>query len=172
MNLWPNEVLMNSLLHLIQLGWALIRKCMRTKCYPVLSQYKDEFKSMKKQGTSLKKAKRLNPVPKRADLAHYRNLKIGFELMCLTPEETISTVLNAYVWLLEYQSSDWRDKEKSSKTQVKNRSSRLPKLRLKKSDCQMQQLCRVVVIKPLANGGDILLQRRSSMYDIRMNVMA
>ena len=35
-----------------------------TKCNPVLSRYKDEFKSMKKQGTGLKKVKRLNPVPK------------------------------------------------------------------------------------------------------------
>ena len=67
---------------------------MCTKCYPVVSQYKDEFKLMKKQGTGLKKAKRLNPVPNRADLAHYHDLKIGFELMCLTPEEAISTVLN------------------------------------------------------------------------------
>ena len=46
-----------------------------TKCHPLLSRYRDEFKSMKKQGTSLKKVKRINPVPKRAHLTHYRDLK-------------------------------------------------------------------------------------------------
>ena len=46
-----------------------------SKCHPVLSRYKDEFKSMKKQGTRLKKAKRINPVPKRTDLTQYRDLK-------------------------------------------------------------------------------------------------
>ena len=46
-----------------------------SKCQPVLLRYQDEFKSMKKQGSSLKKVKRINPVPKRADLTHYRDLK-------------------------------------------------------------------------------------------------
>ena len=46
-----------------------------SKCNPVLSRYKDTFMSMKKQGSSLKKVKRLNPVPKRTDLSHYRDLK-------------------------------------------------------------------------------------------------
>ena len=41
-------------------------------CTKYLSRYRDEFKSM---GTSLKKVKRINPVPKRAHLTHYRDLK-------------------------------------------------------------------------------------------------
>lgn len=34
------------------------------QCYPVLSRYKDVFKSMKHSGTDLKKRKKSNPYPK------------------------------------------------------------------------------------------------------------
>ena len=46
---------------------------MCTKCQPVLARFTDTFKSMKKQGSSLKMVKR--PVPRRADMDHYRDLK-------------------------------------------------------------------------------------------------
>ena len=45
------------------------------KYHPVLSRCVDTFKSMKKQGSSLKMVKRINPVPRRADMDHYRDVK-------------------------------------------------------------------------------------------------
>ena len=36
---------------------------------------KSLFQDMKRQGSSLKRAKRINPVPRRADMDHYRDVK-------------------------------------------------------------------------------------------------
>ena len=46
-----------------------------TKFQPVLARFTDNFKSMKKKGSSLKLVKIINPVPRRADIDHYRDLK-------------------------------------------------------------------------------------------------
>ena len=45
-----------------------------TKCAPVLGKYKDTFFSLKRQGTEQKRAKSINPHPKRPYLQHYRDL--------------------------------------------------------------------------------------------------
>ena len=46
-----------------------------SKCKPALLRHEDMFKSLKKQGSSLKKVKKVNPRPKRANFQHYRDLK-------------------------------------------------------------------------------------------------
>ena len=47
--------------------WALIQVCAQGA-----NQF---FQAMKRQGSSLKRAKRINPVPRRADMDHYRDVK-------------------------------------------------------------------------------------------------
>jgi len=44
-------------------------------CMPVLCKYAETFKGLKRQGSELKRCKRVNPNPKRADFDHYRDLR-------------------------------------------------------------------------------------------------
>ena len=43
-------------------------------CAPVLCKYSETFKSMKRQGSELKKRKEINPHPKKPNFDHYRDL--------------------------------------------------------------------------------------------------
>ena len=43
-------------------------------CAPVLQKYADTFTSMKRQGSELKKKKRINPHPKKSETQQYRDL--------------------------------------------------------------------------------------------------
>ena len=45
------------------------------KCRPILLRHRDTFKSLKKQGSSLKRVKSFNPNPKRVNFQHYRDIK-------------------------------------------------------------------------------------------------
>ena len=73
---------------------------MCTKYQPVLARFTDTFKSMKKQGSSLKMVKRINPVPRRADMDHYRDLRkhkmIGYAQMSSIQWEIIFIVQTVY----------------------------------------------------------------------------
>ena len=45
------------------------------RCRPILSRFIEQFKGLTKRGSDLKKVKRINPHPKKPDVAHYRDLK-------------------------------------------------------------------------------------------------
>ena len=45
------------------------------QCAPILEKYAETFKSLKHQGSALKKRKLVNPHPKRPNYPHYRDLK-------------------------------------------------------------------------------------------------
>ena len=49
-------------------------KTICSKCYPVLSRWKDTFKGLIQQGSELKQCKCRNPNPKCSDLQPYRDL--------------------------------------------------------------------------------------------------
>lgn len=45
-----------------------------TSCAPVLSKYTDTFRGLKRQGSELKRRKKINLEPKRVNFDHYRDL--------------------------------------------------------------------------------------------------
>ena len=57
--------------HIEQSQW---NKNVCKSCAPVLQKYAITFKSMKRQGSELKKRKRINPHPKKPETQQYRDL--------------------------------------------------------------------------------------------------
>ena len=133
-----------------------------SKCNPVLSRYKDTFKSMKKQGSSLKKVKRLNPVPKSADLSHYRDLKAQNDWLRANMFDSRGNYLYCAKCIrVAFGISKQR---LARQRKMKQNASQEPivettKAEIEESICQMQSSCQVVVIKCSASGGVILLQK-------------
>ena len=113
-----------------------------SNCHPVLSRYKDTFKSMKKQGSSLKKVKRLNPVPKRATLTHYRDLK-GW-LWANMFDSWGNYLYYAKCIRMNFGISKQCLKRRRKMKQNASEESivEMTKAELKKSVCRMQLLCR------------------------------
>ena len=114
------------------------------QCNPILSRYAGVFKDLVHQGTELRKKKRINPYPKRANAIPYRDVKRQNEWL----RANVFDAMGNYLYCCECVCSSLGISKQrlANQRKIKRKESQQPLVEMTKQEAEEQRLGEYVVM--------------------------